>query len=155
LRKRLTQLLVIALATAGLDQALKALAVYYLAAGPVEAIPGFFRLVLVYNRGAAFGSFSWAPHAPWIFTAITLIAICAALWLAVGPPGRRGSVQRCLGLIVGGAVGNLIDRIRIGRVVDFADLYLGPYHWPAFNAADAAITLGGAYLAWLLIRGRL
>jgi signal peptidase II len=59
-----------------------------------------------------------------------------------------------LGLIAGGAVGNLIDRLTRGAVIDFLDWHLGPHHWPTFNLADAAITVGAAGLGWLLVRGR-
>ena len=82
------------------------------------------------------------------------MAIVVALWIAFGPGGKRPSVRLCIGLVIGGGVGNLIDRLRIGRVVDFADFHLGGWHWPAFNVADVAITAGGIYLAWLLIRGK-
>jgi len=154
LRRRLFNLAVVALAVVGLDQVLKALAQHLLAAGPVPVIPGFFDLVLVYNRGAAFGSFTWLPRANWVFLGVTLVAVGVALWLALGPSGRRAGVRVSLGLIVGGALGNMIDRLRLGQVVDFVYLYLGSWHWPAFNLADAAITVGGVYLAWMMIRGK-
>ena len=151
---RLKKLMIIALVVVVLDQLTKFLAVAYLAKGPVELIPGHFNLVLVYNTGAAFGVFSNFAHSHWFLVAATLVAIAVALWIAFGPGGRRPSVRLCIGLVIGGGVGNLIDRLRIGRVVDFADFYIGNWHWPAFNIADVAISLGGIYLAWLLIRGK-
>lgn len=151
---RLKRLLWIALAVAGLDQLVKALVVWLLPPGGVTIIPHFADLVLVYNRGAAFGMLSGLDQGRWLLVAVTLAALTAAVWLVMGTLGRSSGVATCLGLIAGGALGNLIDRLRLGLVVDFVDLHVAGWHWPAFNVADAAITVAGLYLAWLLARGR-
>lgn len=151
---RLKKIALIALVVIGLDQLLKALAVSYLAAGPVSVIDGFFDLVLVYNQGAAFGSFSQWAHSRWLLAGLTVIALGVAAWIGLGPTGRVRAVQICIGLIAGGALGNLIDRVRLGVVVDFVYLHAGSFQWPAFNLADAAISVGGVYLGWLLLRGK-
>ncbi|MCF8033816.1 MAG: signal peptidase II [Desulfarculaceae bacterium] len=153
MRRRLVTLGLIALAVALADQILKAVMVPWLSQGPVQVIPGFARLILAYNTGAAFSSFANLEWARWLLTGAILVALGLALWAAVGPLGRSRGALICLGLISGGAVGNLIDRLRLGKVIDFVDLYVGNWHWPVFNLADAAITIGGVWLAWLLIRG--
>jgi len=153
LGRRLAKLGLIALALAGADQLLKAIMVPWLSAGPVQVIPGCARLVLAYNTGAAFSFFATTEGARWLLVGATVVALGLALWAAAGPLGRgRGLIA--LGLICGGALGNLVDRLRFGQVVDFVDLYVGNWHWPVFNLADAAITIGGVWLAWLLIRGK-
>jgi signal peptidase II len=115
-------------------------------------IDGFFNIVHVRNPGAAFGFLAGASPAfrSVFFIAITLAAILLILhylWRTL----RQTSVERLslvfsLSLILAGAVGNLIDRIRFGEVVDFLDVYVGTYHWPAFNVADASISTGAAVL---------
>lgn len=104
-------------------------------------VTGFFNLTLVYNRGVSFGLFADdSPFARWGFVALALlVASFLARWLWRGE-GRLASIA--LGMIIGGAVGNAIDRVWLGAVVDFLDVHLGSYHWPAFNIADSAITLG-------------
>lgn len=140
---------------AGLDQAVKAVAVYFLSTGAVPVIPGFFDLVLVYNRGAAFGIFSRFANSHLLLIGMTLLALAVAAWVALGSTGKNRQVLICIGLIMGGALGNLIDRLRLGSVVDFFYLHAGSFHWPAFNVADIAISLAGVYLALLLLRGKL
>ena len=107
-------------------------------------IPGFFDLVYVTNTGAAFGflagSKTWLRQA--FFVAVAILAIIVIVF-AYGHLKKQAKIFiYALGLIAGGAVGNLIDRLRFGSVVDFLDFYLGSYHWPAFNVADSAITVG-------------
>jgi len=107
-------------------------------------IPGFFNLAHVLNKGAAFGFLnnpdsSWQI---WFFVAVTVFAVGFIYYLlTTADHGDRFFIWG-LGLVLGGALGNLIDRIRIGFVVDFLDFYIGDYHWPAFNVADIAITCG-------------
>lgn len=107
-------------------------------------IPGFFNLVHVLNRGAAFG-FLNNPDSTWqiwFFVLVTCFAVGFIYHLlTTASPGDRTFI-RGLGLILGGALGNLMDRLRFGHVVDFLDFYVGDYHWPAFNVADMAITCG-------------
>ena len=123
---------------------------------PPTVIPvtPFFNLVLVWNRGVSFGilnqSSTWIPC---LLSALAA-AICVALFVWL----RRAENRRLaasLGLIIGGALGNLIDRLRFGAVVDYLDVHVAGYHWPAFNVADAAITVGvGILLIDSLITGR-
>jgi signal peptidase II len=154
LGKRLALVAGVALAAAFADQATKRLALWLLAEGPAEIIPGLFDLRLVFNRGAAFGILAGEAWAPAALIGVTVLALAVAAWLAVGHPGQGVGGRVSLGLIAGGAVGNLIDRLTRGAVIDFLDLHLGPYHWPTFNLADAAITVGAAGLGWLLLRGK-
>ena len=109
-----------------------------------EVIPGFFHLVYCTNTGAAFSILSGPSSGlrQAFFIAITLIALTFVLYLY-----RRHQRESILylfgfGLIAGGAVGNLIDRLRCGSVIDFLDFHIGARHWPAFNLADTAITVG-------------
>ena len=112
----------------------------------VAVIPGFFRLTHVVNRGAAFGLLSdseWNVAILILFSLVALAVVSTLLWRnshRVSPTGFG------LALILGGAVGNLWDRLLDGHVVDFLDFHLGAYHWPAFNVADSAIVLGALLL---------
>ena len=107
-------------------------------------IPGFFNIVHVLNKGAAFG-FLNRPDSnwqTWFFVAVTFAAVGFIYYLlTTADKGDRFFIWG-LGLVLGGALGNLIDRLRTGLVVDFLDFYIGEYHWPAFNVADIAITCG-------------
>jgi len=123
--------------------------------GSVPVIPGFFNLVHVRNRGMAFGLMN-RPDSGFFFiflvaASIAAIAILGYWYLSRGE-SLKFSVSAGISLMIGGAVGNLIDRIRLGEVIDFIDLYLGPYHWPAFNIADMAVS-GGAFLVALGVLG--
>ena len=147
----------IALAVVLADQATKAVVLArfsYDTAIPV--IPGLFRLVRVENRGIAFGILS-DSSSPW--TTAILILVSLAAMVLVGtllwqnhPSARLAGTG--LALILGGAAGNLVDRITRGWVVDFLDFYVGAYHWPAFNVADSAIVVGAATLLWDLLLTR-
>ena len=125
------------------------------APGERLTLTGFFNLVLVFNKGAAFSFLAGAPgwQTP-LFVAVAAVAIVVVSVLLVRSPGD--SVMRAgLALILGGALGNLIDRLRYGQVVDFLDFHAFGWHWPAFNVADSAITIGAALLIFesLLHRG--
>ena len=121
----------------------------------ITLIPGFFDLVYVTNTGAAFGflagSKTWLRQA--FFVTVSVVALVIII-IAYGHLKKQSAIfVYALGLIGGGAVGNLIDRLRFGSVVDFLDFYLGSYHWPAFNAADSAITVGiGLFLLGTLMQ---
>lgn len=104
----------------------------------------FFNLVLVWNRGVSFGMFGGGALPPWLLAAVAgAVAIALGVWL-MRAEGRWLALG--LGLIIGGAVGNIVDRLRFGAVADFLDFHIGAYHWPAFNLADASITVGIALL---------
>ena len=128
------------------DQLTKWIVLARFAPGEALELTGFFNLVLVFNKGAAFSLLANAPG--WQTPLLVAFAIGAALivsFLLVRSPERR---MFCAGLslILGGAVGNVIDRLRFGQVVDFLDLHAAGWHWPAFNVADSAITIGAALL---------
>ena len=107
-------------------------------------IPGFFNMAHVLNKGAAFG-FLNNPDSNWqiwFFAVVTLFAVGFIYYLlTTADKGDRFFIWG-LGFVLGGALGNLIDRMRFGFVVDFLDFYVGDYHWPAFNVADIAISCG-------------
>jgi signal peptidase II len=137
-----------------LDQLSKAAALRWLQPHQViDVLPGF-NLTLVFNRGAAFsflaGAGGWQR---WFFTGLALVASVVILVLLRRTPRSERLTASGLALILGGAVGNLVDRLRWGHVVDFVDLYLGSAHWPAFNVADCAISVGAALLVWSMWRG--
>jgi len=110
----------------------------------IAVIPGFFNLVHYRNPGAAFGLMD-GPNLPWrdaLLIGITVLAIVLILYMLLTSRQRERWLCLGLGAILGGAAGNLVDRIYLGMVVDYLDLYLGAFHWPAFNLADTAISLG-------------
>jgi len=114
----------------------------------VVEVTSFFNLVLAYNRGAAFsflaGASGWQRE---FFVALALLASVWIVWLLRRYP-RQTLFCTALALVLGGAIGNVIDRIVLGAVVDFLDFHAFGYHWPAFNVADSAITCGAALLIW-------
>lgn len=109
-----------------------------------EIIPGFFNLIYITNPGAAFGLLS-GNHGGWrhvFFVTVAVVAI-GVMVAALKQFRNEGKIFIvAIGLIAGGAVGNLVDRLRLGEVVDFLDFYVKGYHWPAFNVADSSITIG-------------
>jgi signal peptidase II len=109
------------------------------------ALTPFFNLVVVWNRGVSFGMFdSDGALAPWLLSGLALAVVLALLvWLRRVEDPLPGVG---LGLIIGGAVGNVIDRVRFGAVIDFLDVHALGWHWPAFNVADSAICIGAALL---------
>jgi len=103
----------------------------------IRVLP-FLNIVYVENKGAAFGMFANLGNN--FFIAVSFIAIAAILFYMSKIP--KGLELFSISLIFGGAVGNLIDRVMIGKVTDFIDFYIGAWHWPAFNVADSALTIG-------------
>ncbi len=109
-----------------------------------EVIPGLFNLTYLTNKGAAFGLLN-GDHGAWRQIFFVVIAVIALIVLVIALRQVRGQgriYSVALGLIAGGAAGNLLDRLRLGAVVDFLDFYYHGHHWPAFNVADSAITIG-------------
>lgn len=117
-------------------------------------IDGLLSLTYVQNRGAAFGILSEAdlPFQPMLFTLVSLLALGAIAAYAWRLPDRHRQSRFALALVMGGAVGNLLDRARLGFVIDFVDAYWGTHHWPAFNAADSAISIGVGLLILDMLR---
>jgi signal peptidase II len=148
--------LAVAIVVVILDQLSKAAVLAFFAArgfGDREVVTSFFNLTLTYNRGISFGLFNDGAGLNALVFSLAAAAIVAVLiyWLS-----RASSpfFAVAIGLIIGGAVGNVIDRLRLGAVVDFLDFHLAGVHWPAFNLADSAICIGVAamVLDGLLLR---
>ena len=138
-----------ALLVVGLDVVTKLIAEATLLLTPgIPVIGDWFQLRLVYNRGAAFGLFAESPS-EWkiavlvLFSIVALVIVSALLWRNSHSMSATGVG---LALILGGALGNLWDRLVSGRVVDFLLFYIGQYQWPAFNVADSAIVMGAGLL---------
>ncbi len=115
----------------------------------IPVINGFFNLVHIRNRGIAFGLMN-RPGGNLFFLFIidsTIGAIVLLIFWFIKLKDENMGIVLGLSLILGGAVGNLIDRLRLREVIDFLDFYIGPYHWPAFNVADSAITVGAFWMA--------
>jgi signal peptidase II len=113
--------------------------------GDIHPVTGFFNLVLTYNRGAAFSFLASASG--WQKHFLTVIGIGASLFILylLARHGSQKLFSLALAMILGGAIGNVIDRLAYGHVIDFLDFHVGGWHWPAFNMADSAI-VGGAIL---------
>lgn len=121
-------------------------------------IPGFFDLVHRHNRGVAFSMLA-DSDSPWLgplLIGFSLAVMVLLVWLLVSGRAGGGRARSGLALILGGAVGNLVDRLLHGSVIDFLDFYAGRYHWPAFNVADSCIVAGAGLviLELLFERGR-
>jgi signal peptidase II len=125
------------------DQGSKELLLRYLlqANASVQVLDNFFRLVIVWNPGVSFG-FLGGERAlpPWVLSLVA-VAVCVGLFVWLRRVDRP-LIGWGIGLVMGGAIGNVIDRARWGAVFDFADFHVGQWHWPAFNVADSAIVVG-------------
>jgi signal peptidase II len=144
----------IALAILVADQVSKAIVVRSMRLGQsIPIVPGYFDLTFVLNPGAAFSIFATLPD--WIRNPLFIgISIAAAVLIVVYRTRhlrQNRLASASLGLILGGAVGNLIDRVRFGVVVDFLDVYVHQYHWPVFNVADSAISVGVTLLLFEML----
>ena len=138
-----------------LDQATKAWIVANMSLHDSHAVVnGLFNITYIRNPGAAFGFLAGAsPLFRYVFfIAVTVGAILLIIYYLRIAKKEDLELVSALALIFAGAVGNLIDRARFGEVVDFLDFYLGKYHWPAFNAADSAITIGAVIIAVVMFR---
>ena len=148
LRRHWARWLLASLAIVVLDLATKAWVTSLLRLGEVREVTGFFNLVLVHNSGAAFsflaGAGGWQR---WLFIVLAT-GICAVLLVMLRKHHDNALAAWALALLIGGALGNLWDRVSVGYVVDFVQLHAGGYYWPAFNVADSAITVGVVLLIW-------
>jgi signal peptidase II len=154
-RKYITFVLIVA-GIILIDQVTKALITQrFLLHENLEIIPGFFDLTYIRNTGGAFGLLAGEPS--WSRTGLFLVVACIALAIILYlykriPPGKPW-LEAGLAMTFGGAVGNIIDRVRCGDVVDFLDFHIGTLHWPAFNVADSCISVGvGIFCFYLLFK---
>lgn len=154
--QKYVKLVLIAGSVVLLDQLTKAVIVRELPLHHViPVVNGFFNLVHVHNPGGAFGLMAELGPAlrTAVFIFVSALAIGVILYFYHSTPAGRPWLATGFALIFGGAVGNMIDRLRMGAVVDFLDFYLGSFHWPAFNLADSAITIGvGIFVLHLLLK---
>ncbi len=144
-RCALSLILSVAAFTIVIDQISKQLILKAFRPGEIlPVIPGFFNFTLTFNPGAAFGLWSNLPSG-WREVALGLsiaLALVAVVVFLMHPNCQSNLARVSLSAVLGGAIGNIIDRFTYGSVVDFLDFYIGDYHWPAFNIADSAIFLG-------------
>jgi signal peptidase II len=133
-------------ATVGIDLASKAAAIAALTRSPgMIDVTSFFSLRLGFNTGISFGLFqSTFAASPWLLIVLQLGVVAGLLWMAIVSQSRREVAA--LGLIAGGAIGNIVDRAQDGAVTDFLDFYWRGWHWPTFNIADVAICMGAALI---------
>lgn len=116
-------------------------------------IPGFFSITRIHNKGAIFGAFSQTPNRLvfLVLTAASLIALALVVYYFIKTPASDWKIKLALSLILAGALGNFVDRVFRGYVIDFLDFYVGRRHWPFFNVADSCITVGALLLIFFFI----
>jgi len=143
--QRMLPWLALSLLVLFLDQLTKIVIERTFSYGDVRPVTGFFNLVLTYNKGAAFSFLASAGG--WQDEFLTIVGIAASLFIVylLARHGHQRLFACALALILGGALGNVVDRVAYGHVIDFLDFHWGGWHWPAFNLADSAI-VGGAGL---------
>lgn len=122
----------------------------------LPVIPGFFNIVVVKNKGMAFGVFNQISSTLfyYLLLSVTVIAVAAVIFFFFTLKKNQGWMASGLSLILGGAMGNLADRIRLGYVIDFLDFVVKNYHWPAFNVADSAVTAGAFCIVIEMMMGK-
>lgn len=156
--RNLAVLAALAGAVVALDQATKAwvLATFAYVGETKPVIPGLFHFTYLRNPGAAFSFLASQPEAFRIpfFITVTAVALAVIVVLVWRLPAGRPWTLSALSLVCGGAIGNLVDRVRWGEVVDFLDVFWRTHHWPPFNVADSAITVGMAILIGEELFGR-
>ncbi len=119
----------------------------------VPVIPKFFNLIYIHNPGGAFGVFAEnnSGISTWLFILIAFAAMGLIVYLYRQTAPEYPVLSAGFALIFGGAAGNLIDRLRLGEVIDFLDFYIGHWHWPAFNVADSAISMGMVIFGYYIL----
>ena len=145
----------LAIAVLVFDQAAKRWAVAALQGRPdLDLVDGLARLSYAENPGIAFSLFnSGAPATRWLLALVSTTAVAIVATFIARTSPRAVRLQVTLALLLGGIAGNLVDRVALGRVVDFIEVYDGSFHWPTFNVADSAITVGAFLLAVELLKG--
>lgn len=154
MKRNIIIFVVVAVAVIVLDQLTKsAIVARFSLHESYTIINNFFNLVYVMNPGAAFGFLAGASamFRYIFFIGITVLAIVLIIFYLVKSKPQSVLIVLSFTLIFAGAVGNLTDRIRYGAVVDFLDVYVGTWHWPAFNVADSAISIGAVLIIWEMI----
>ena len=123
----------------------------------IPVIPGFFHITHIQNPGGAFGFLAnqSAMVRGILFLAVSTLALVLVFWFYHKTPPTHRWLATGFALIIGGAIGNLIDRVRFGKVVDFLDFFIRGWHWPAFNVADSAITIGITIFIIHVVWGRI
>ncbi len=153
LPSRWTRWLAVSAAVVVLDLATKAWVSSLFIAGETREVTSFFNMVLMYTSGAAFSFLADAGGwQRWFFTVVTIV-ISAVIVVVLRRQRGDAAVSLALALVLGGALGNLYDRVTLGHVVDFIQLHAAGYYWPAFNVADSAISVGVGLLIWDSLRG--
>ena len=146
----------VALLVVALDQVTKMLVLKRMPLfKPIVIIPGFFNLIHVHNPGGAFGFLAQNGSAwrHWLFLIAVVFALIMILYFHHRTPKTHPYLALGLSLIFGGAIGNFIDRLRLGEVVDFLDFYLLNHHYPTFNVADSAVTIGvGVFILHIIFK---
>ena len=146
-------LILVSITVVILDQLTKAIITHYLSLHQsIEVISGFFNITYLKNPGAAFSLFhdSGKTFRMFFLTGTSIVALIVVFFI-YSKAENNLAYRIALSLIAGGAMGNLVDRIRLGEVTDFLDVHIGQYHWPAFNVADSAITIGVFLMALSLL----
>jgi len=151
MQNKYLKLAVIAGSVIILDQITKAIILYSMSLyHSIPVVPGFFSITHIHNPGGAFGFM--ANQSPvvrsMVFLFFSALAVCLIFYFYKKTPKEYSLLAAGFALIFGGAIGNLIDRIRFGKVVDFLDFSIGNFHWPAFNIADSAISIGMVIFAY-------
>lgn len=110
----------------------------------ISVVPGFFSLTHVHNPGGAFSfmAHNGSPWRHWLFLGAGMVALVLILYFHYQTPRTHPYLALALALVFGGALGNLTDRVRLGEVIDFLDFYVANWHWPTFNVADSAVSVG-------------
>lgn len=121
-----------------------------------EVIKGFFNITYIHNKGAIFGflAHSQNPYISLFLMLASLGALALIVYYFIKIPSEEKNLKISFSLILGGAVGNLFDRVVQGYVIDFLDFHIRKFHWPAFNLADASITIGALFLIFILLTGK-
>lgn len=151
-----TRFVAIVAAVVALDQISKAVVLKMVPLyKSIVVIPGFFNISHVHNPGGAFNFLAQngVPWRHWIFLGAGLVALVLILYFHSQTPKTHPYLALALSLVFGGAVGNLTDRLRFGEVVDFLDFHIVQWHWPTFNVADSAVTVGiGIFIAHIFLK---
>lgn len=151
---KLVKLLLIAALVVAIDQATKHMVMAQMELyQSISVIDGFFQLTRAHNPGGAFSFFAGQSELVrrFVFLGMTAVAMVAILYLYFQTPKTNPFLAAALALIFGGAVGNFIDRVRFGYVIDFLDVFIGRYHWPIFNVADSAVAISLTFYAGYLL----